>query len=91
MARYYLDGILGKLEITESLQKGFMAEEDMAILNINALLMEVPDITKKEVSMCGAICQRVELFGSIVDFKLWFAESAKDAKEFEECMRDCLQ
>lgn len=42
-------------------------------------------------SICGSISQRVELFDSIVVFKLWLADSAKSANEFEKCMRDCLE
>lgn len=49
MARYYLDGTLGKPDILKVIQMGYMAEEYMAIPNLNALFKEVPDsdITKK--------------------------------------------
>ena len=43
MARYHLDGTLGKPNILNVMTMGFMAAEYMAIPNINALFKDVPD------------------------------------------------
>lgn len=43
MAHYYRDGTLGKPDILKVMQMGFMAEEYMAIPNVDALFKDVAD------------------------------------------------
>lgn len=43
MAQYHLDGTLGKANLLNVMTMGLMADEYMAIPNINALFKDVPD------------------------------------------------
>ena len=43
MAQYYRDGTLGKPNLLKAVTMGFMAEEYMAIPNVDALFRDVPD------------------------------------------------
>ena len=43
MAHYYRDGTLGKPDVLKMMQMGFMAEEYMAIPNLDALFQDVAD------------------------------------------------
>jgi len=43
MAQFYLDGTLGKPNLLKAVTMGFMAEEYMAIPNMDALFRDIPD------------------------------------------------
>ena len=72
MAQFYLDGTLGKPNFLKAVTMGFMAEEYMAIPNMDALFRDVPDSDATKITY-----QALDMVNQVEDEYILMAESNK--------------
>lgn len=72
MAQFYLDGTLGKPNLLKALTMGFMAEEYMAIPNMDALFMDFPDSDATKITY-----QVLDMVNQVEDEDILMAEANK--------------
>lgn len=72
MAQYYRDGTLGKPNLLNVMSMGFMAEEYMAIPNLDALFKDVPDSDATKIAF-----QALDMLNQVEDEDTLMTEANK--------------
>lgn len=70
MAQYYRDGTLGKPNLLNVMTMGFMAEEYMAIPNLDALFKDVPDSDATKIAF-----QALDMLNQVEDEEVLMAKA----------------